>query len=261
MSEGILLVNVKGTDLFSLGEVIMTVVPWLFLGCTLCHLVLLNQSFWLSSQTSFAVNLVGMILSGGVGIIIHGKIDMYNSGGLRQIGKIIQKGPHNRITAVDKSDWLFHYSHPVLKKHPNFPAVISKINSMGSNIRIVENRERKESSGNTGIVDLRDFVKVEENLRTLQRSQSLLPEELLINRGRVEKPLPPNRFLYESVSDGEGEEKIKDIIKVKKLNHLRDQHIRPGGVKLKGYIRVKTMNPFNPRQGKPVKLEDIIYEP
>lgn len=242
----------------------MAVVPWLFLGCTLCHLVLLNQSFWLDSRTSLAMNMAGMILSGGVGILLHSKIDRYNSGGLRQIGKIIEKGPHNRVTAVDKSDWLFHYSHPVLKKHPSFPQVISKINTMGirgPELSKIDENDRSSGITNNELIDLRDFIKVEENMRNLERSQSLIAEDLSINRGRVEKPLRPNRFLYEAVSDGEGEEKIKDIIKIKKLKHLRDQHICSGGVSIHGFYRVKTLDPFNPRQGKPVKLEDIDHEP
>lgn len=110
-ADGVKITNIHGWDLECSGRLYETALNRLLIGLAIAHVILLNQCFWNNKWTLFSCNLFAVSLIIGFYLFIRTKARTT----LNSILGVIDKVKFQNITARDKSNWVFRYSHPYIR--------------------------------------------------------------------------------------------------------------------------------------------------
>ena len=175
LADGILIICVYGPDMQSNGSLFSSALGELQIGLIIMHLVLMNQSYWNESPILFAVNtcMVFFIL-----FLCH-YFRKHRVCKFSNMSKNFKDLDFSTPTCVDKSEWIYKYCHPLVKKLPNYPHVIKELNPdrnpgpvTGSNDD-TEMMDRRTGHKNKSI-DIKGIFRVENHVRQLLHSQSII---------------------------------------------------------------------------------------
>lgn len=255
-SEGIQMLCVRGPDLFSLGKIITTTLPWLFLGPSFSFLFTANKAYWNEHYHMFAINIAGLACTFLIGIGVSTRVNAWDPGNVYQIAKFLDNCKLDKVSAIDKADWLMFYSHPLLKQLPLFPRIIEEWRSSKNKKMTNTDLQRVDQPrGPKDEVDLKDITYLED-IHANKRCSSERLEHMMQTIDRANEFFPNPRDFYSNNSDGDQEEELEDLEHFFEAREMRDKHLKKGAVEVsEGIFRSKTLNPRHPRGRKPFELE------
>ena len=257
LADGIMIICVFGNDMASNGTMFASALRCVMLGPFLLHLSLMNDSYWTENQLFFFINIGMMIIIATVNIMMRNTMPSR----LSRVTSVLKYVPFSRPNCVDKSDWIYKFCHPLIKKLPHFPYVIMELNpeTDPGPINTQKNvQDRADKLGKLETLDLANILKVEEEPRLLQRSQSVIEKQLLPYRNRelehvVLQRMDQDKSLQDIDDPEDLEQDMKDMDFVLKKHKPNS----PSIVSRKGYAQKpgtfglsheKTLNPHNRRK-------------
>lgn len=110
-ADGIKFVNIHGWDLEGSGRLFETAVTRIQLGTVVGHIVLVNECFWNRNWRTLSINFIMIVFILAVQFVLNKKTVTKLNTVLRIIGKIDFQTP----TSIDKSNWVYRYSHPYIR--------------------------------------------------------------------------------------------------------------------------------------------------
>jgi hypothetical protein len=262
LAEGINLVSVYGKDLESNGALMDTALRCIHLGPIILHLFLINDSYWNSRPFLFVLNSAMVIAI----IICNVMLRRTRVDKITEFPKYLRKAKMLAPSVVDELDWTYKFSHPLVKRLPQFPHVIKELNSDYNEIALKQ-RSTKDSKS---IVEkrklqpklnIKQMIEMEMDPRVLNRTKSMIESDLPSSLKRASGVDPKDclrslsceeKIKHESDEEDQNSsdefiDGIKDKFDLEDRANLQKSKLRTGGKKVFGLVGEKTLNPYKRR--------------
>lgn len=181
LADGINIICVFGKDIESNASLFESAIRDVQIGLIFMHMILLNRCMWQYDAFLISIN-AGMIV---FCLIVNLMFRGYKVSSLSSLVKSLKGYQIQKPTSIENSYWLYNFCHPFIKKLPNFPYVIKELNSDhdgGLPTTICKGLMDGSRPKTTRRLDLRKILKVEDRGRQLNRSQSVIVNQLEHNK-------------------------------------------------------------------------------
>lgn len=256
LGDGIMIICVYGQDVESNGALFASALREVHIGLVVMHIVLMNQSYWNNSVSLFIVNLAMVAAILGLNLILR----YYRVSNIHNMAKCYQHLKFIKPTCVDKTEWVYRYCHPLIKKLPNFPHVIRELNPEEDAGPVTGSLQQDGpvahvSKKTDNEIDLSTILRVEHGVRELMHSQSIIDDELVFTKQQSDdlnwkKLSRANSYHVEEEDVQIDEEEMRFNLSkhARRDPKVLDRKDKPVPFGSFGLATEKTLNPHNRRK-------------
>lgn len=185
---------------------------------------------------------------------------------ITEFPKYLRKAKMLAPSVVDELDWTYKFSHPLVKRLPQFPHVIKELNSDYNEIALKQNSTKDSTKIVKKVklqpkLNIKQMIEMEMDPRVLNRTKSMIESDLpsSLKRASGEDPKDCLRSLsceekIKHESDEEDQNSsdefidgVKNKFDLEDRANLQKSKLRTGGKKVFGLVGEKTLNPYKRR--------------